>query len=154
MQNSPPLDRERARAILKGKIEAEKRILADPYAFTTISPQYIIDDAEWRLRWIDCAPAGARYLLAPMQDKTGTPMGSVWDENLGPCLALREAYVARGRNPFSGLPNEPSHSYLVRQVMVHRDRLVRESRDRLVRENCRSGSVEQRDDLSDDCTEQ
>ena len=56
-----------------------------------------------RLRWIDCAPEGARHCVAPLQDKHGEPMGATWHENVGPCKALREARAARGLDPFSGL---------------------------------------------------
>lgn len=105
-------DRETAREKLVAKVEDQTRLrdqIADPTIplhrkpFTTIDPQYLIDDAEWRLRWIDCAPEGANHLLAPMQDKQGVPMGTAWNENVGPNEALRNARAARGLNPFSGL---------------------------------------------------
>lgn len=101
-------DRETARGVLLGKIDAERRLLADPRAFCTIDPSYLIRDAEWRLRWIDCAPDGANHIVAPLQDKTGTPMGTARDENMGPCQALRDARTAVGRNPFSGQLRRPS----------------------------------------------
>lgn len=96
-------DRETARAFLTATIERQRRILADPRAFTNIDPNYLIEVAEFRLRWIDCAPEGANHLLAPMQDKRGVPMGGVHDENVGPGQALREARAKRGLNPFVGL---------------------------------------------------
>lgn len=95
-------DRESARAKLVAKIETERRLMADPRGFSTTPPQHIIDHAEWCLRWIDCAPDGANHTIAPMQDKRGVPMGTAWDENVGPCHALRDARIARGLNPFSG----------------------------------------------------
>lgn len=94
-------DRETARAKLTAKIASQQRLLADPHAFATIDPNYIIADAEFRLRWIDCAPEGANHCLAPMQDKRGVPMGGVFNENVGPCKNLREARIARGRHPFA-----------------------------------------------------
>lgn len=97
-------DRESARAQLQVKIAHQRKSLADPQPFSTIDPNYLIADAEWRLRWIDCAPEGANHLIAPMQDKSGVPMGCNWNENVGPCAALREARIARGLNPFSGQP--------------------------------------------------
>lgn len=98
-------DREAARAYLLAKIESQERLLADPHGFSSIDPHYLIEDARWRLRWLDCAPEGARFCLAPMQDKQGVPMGGAWSENLGPCKALREAYAARGFHPLGG----PAH---------------------------------------------
>lgn len=94
--------REEARAILTTKIESERRALADPRSFSTTPPAYLIADAEWRLRWIDCAPEGANHQCAPLQDKRGVPMGGVYDENVGPNEALRNARIARGRHPISG----------------------------------------------------
>lgn len=103
MSSRPVLHkREEARVALVAKIEQERRLLADPLGFSTIDPNYIIADAEWRLRWIDCAPDSANHCVAPLQDKRGVPMGGVHNENLGPCKALREARVARGLHPISG----------------------------------------------------
>jgi hypothetical protein len=96
--------REDARRMLAAKIERARRHLADPRAFATIDPHYIIADAEWRLRWLACAPDGANHCVAPLQDKRGVPMGTAWDENVGPSQALRDARAARGLNPFSGRP--------------------------------------------------
>lgn len=88
---------------LRDAIEAERELLPSMRrTFTTIDPTYLIEDAEWRLRWIDCAPAGANHLLAPMQDKRGVPLGTHFNENVGPCQALRDAYAARGLCPFGG----------------------------------------------------
>jgi hypothetical protein len=94
--------REEARAILTTKIENQRRAAADPRSFATTPPAYLIRDAEWRLRWIDCAPEGANHQCAPLQDKNGVPCGGNYDENVGPGQALREARVRHGRNPFSG----------------------------------------------------
>jgi hypothetical protein len=96
-------EREAAREILTRKIEGQRRILADPNGFATVDPNYLIEDAEFRLRWIDCAPEGANHLVAPMQDKRGVPMGGVFNENLGPNRELREARIARGLHPIAGL---------------------------------------------------
>jgi hypothetical protein len=95
-------DREKARERLTVKIADERRRLADPLGFSTVDPIYLIVDAEWRLRWLDCAPEGANHIVAPMQDKRGVPMGDCWNENVGPCAALRDARRARGLDPFSG----------------------------------------------------
>lgn len=91
--------REEAREVLTRKIESARRALADPHSFSTYPPEALIDDAEWRLRWIDCAPEGANHQCAPMQDKTGTPMGGAWGEDVGDGKALRGARVARGLPP-------------------------------------------------------
>jgi hypothetical protein len=106
--------REDARELLTAKLDRERQFLAAWEAekhlpaslrrhFTTIDPRVIIKDAEWRLRWIDCAPDGANHQCAPMQDKRGVPCGTTWNENVGPGLALREARAARGLNPLSGM---------------------------------------------------
>jgi hypothetical protein len=107
VENSKPVfnDRETARRKLREKIESQQRLLADPHGFSSIDPSYLIADAEWRLRWIDCAPDGANHHLAPMQDKRGIPMGGVHREDVGPCQALRDAREARGLNPFCGILN-------------------------------------------------
>lgn len=105
--------REDARERLTAKVADQSRLLARLTAerelppqlrttFTTLDPAYIIADAEWRLRWIDCAPEGANHQLAPGQDKDGVPMGGNYREDVGPCQALREARAARGLCPFSG----------------------------------------------------
>jgi Fe2+ or Zn2+ uptake regulation protein len=49
---------------------------------------------------------------------------------------------------------EPSHSYLVCRSCGHVETIPAHHDLPLVCENCRSGSVEQRDDLSEDWTEQ
>lgn len=89
-------DRETAREVLTRKVSAR-----DPL-FATIDPSYLRADAENRLRWIDCAPDGARHCVAPLQDKQGIPMGGTWSENVGPSKALREARLARGLHPLVG----------------------------------------------------
>ena len=107
-------DRETARAKLSEKLAWEREFLARKQAeahlpaalrqnFSTMPSEWIIEDAEWRLRWIDCAPDGANHQCAPLQDKQGVPMGTARNENVGPGLALREARAARGLNPFSGI---------------------------------------------------
>lgn len=87
-------DREAARSALTAKVASQRGELAA--------------DAAWRLRWIDCAPAGANHLLAPLQDKRGVPMGGVYHENLGPSQALREARARRGLHPLTGRRSEVS----------------------------------------------
>lgn len=97
--------REEARAILTTKIESERRLQIEierGTGFATTPPAYLIADAEWRLRWIDCAPEGANHQCAPLQDKRGVPMGGVYNENLGASQAVRDARVERGRDPISG----------------------------------------------------
>lgn len=93
------LDREEARKLLTDKIVYEQKIL-DQKLFSTYDPRWIIEDAKFRLRWIDCAPEGANHLCAPLQDKNGVPMGGNYNENVGPGQNLREARKARGLNPF------------------------------------------------------
>lgn len=93
-------DRETARKTLTAKVVDYTRAVSDPKHFSTTDPQFILDDAVWRLRWIDCAPNGANHLTAPLQDKTGTPTGSVFSENFGPCQNLRNARIKRGLHPF------------------------------------------------------
>ena len=85
------IDREAARETLAQKVERYTRAIDDPQHFSTVDPRFIRDDAAFRLRWIDCAPEGANHQTAPMQDKTGTPMGGAFDESVGPCKNLREA---------------------------------------------------------------
>lgn len=107
------LTREEARKLLIDKVDHQTRLLQRMEAeahlpaalrreFSTVDPRVLIEDAEWRLRWIDCAPEGARHGAAPMQDKRGVPMGGVYDENVGPNQALRAARAARGLCPFGG----------------------------------------------------
>src|SRR5262245_6168042 len=91
-------DRESARLILHAKVTAP------PPLFSTIDPAIITADAEWRLRWIDCAPEGARHGVAPMQDKQGVPCGTCFSENMGPTRDLRDARIRHGLHPISGQP--------------------------------------------------
>ncbi len=104
-------DREEAREMLLSKVERYTRVaalIADPSIplhrkpFSTHDAGQIAADAEWRLRWIDCAPEGANFLLAPLQDKRGVPCGDAYREDVGPGEALRNARAARGLCPFSG----------------------------------------------------
>jgi hypothetical protein len=101
MRDARFTDRETARELLTQKIARERRLLADPRGFSTIDPHWIIEDAEWRLRWLDCAPDGANHICAPLQDKRGVPMGGVHNENVGPCQATRDARAARGLTPYA-----------------------------------------------------
>lgn len=94
--------REEARAKLTAKIADQENIRDDPKRFSTYDPQAIIDDAEFRLRWIDCAPDEANHQTAILMDKDGVPLGGNYDENLGPCKGLREARASRGRHPLGG----------------------------------------------------
>lgn len=96
-------DREQARATLLTKVEScrvhEADQLLPAYArkhFCTYDPKAMREDAEFRLRWLDCAPEGARFVTAPLMDKQGTPLGMNNDENIGPGKAMREAYARRG----------------------------------------------------------
>lgn len=104
-------DREAVRLALLDKVERYARVrdqIADPTIplhrkpFITHDPGELVSDAEWRLRWIDCAPEGANFLLAPLQDKRGVPCGDAYREDVGPGIALREARSRRGLCPFSG----------------------------------------------------
>jgi hypothetical protein len=70
--------------------------------FCTFPRSSVYLHCEHVLRWIDCAPAGARFQLAPMQDKRGESMGMHFDENIGPNVHLRNARAKRGLCPFSG----------------------------------------------------
>jgi len=88
---------------LREQIEAERDLPAFMRkAFTTIDPNFIIDHCEHVLRWINCAPAGANFSMAPLQDKRGVPCGDAWSENIGPSKAVRERRVARGFHPITG----------------------------------------------------
>jgi hypothetical protein len=91
------IDRESARESLTKKAAKCRRDLATtPRPFSTVDPAVILADAEWRLRWIDCAPAGANHQIAPMQDKRGVPMGGVFYESVeAGSKALREAFDRR-----------------------------------------------------------
>lgn len=100
-------DRETARERLTTKLAGQRKILADfekyppgdhRRPFTYIDPQFLIDDAEFRLRWIDCAPEGANHITAPLQDKDGVPCGGNVREDVGPGKALRAAYAKRGKS--------------------------------------------------------
>lgn len=78
-------DREAARVILRQKLDAPRP------EFSTYDPDFIRDDAAFRLRWIDCAPEGANHQTAPFQDKTGTPMGGTFYETVEcPPKSVRE----------------------------------------------------------------
>jgi hypothetical protein len=94
-------DREQARAYLIEKIEAERRLLADPRGFSTFDPNWIIEDAEFRLRWLDCAPAGAKFCGAPLQDKHGVPCGGNSNENVGPNQTIRAWRANKGFTPYA-----------------------------------------------------
>jgi hypothetical protein len=95
-------DRETARRKLLDKIASQNAGLGDSRYRSTIDPHFLIEDANWRLRWIDCAPEGANHQLAPLQDKQGVPCGGCWNENVGPNQSLRNARAARNLNPFGG----------------------------------------------------
>lgn len=85
-------------------ILSQNDCLFDPHCFSTIDPNYLIRFAVENLRWIDCAPEGASFIVAPMMDKQGTPMGGKNNENLGPNQALRQARMNRNLHPISGKP--------------------------------------------------
>ena len=76
----------------------------DPHAFSTYSRTDLIRFFIDRLRWIECAPEGAWFTVAPMQDKRGVPCGLDYRENLGPSKALRAARVRHGRDPRNMIP--------------------------------------------------
>lgn len=84
-------DREQARDILTRKIESSHKLIADPQGFSTYSPHELIRDAEFRLRWIDCAPEGANHLVAPLQGAYGVPMGASAGYEVGPGEGMRAA---------------------------------------------------------------
>lgn len=69
--------------------------------FITIDPGFLAQYAEDCLRWIDCAPAGALHLVAPLCGLDGTPMG---DRRVGlaveACENMRAARQRRGMHPF------------------------------------------------------
>jgi hypothetical protein len=95
------IDREYARDYLtrtaRHHREAEARGV-----FATFPRDSVYLHCEHVLRWLDCAPEGARFQLAPMQDKTGAPCGTVFDENIGAGKALRNARARRGLHPLTG----------------------------------------------------
>lgn len=102
MTTTQPADRfiprEEARRVLTAKVAMYRHFADDPKHFATMPDEFILADAEFRLRWIDCAPEGANHQTAPMMDKTGRPMGMAFDENIGPGRALREAHARKGRD--------------------------------------------------------
>jgi hypothetical protein len=90
--NDRRMNREDARHYLTAKIDHQRRRVD----FSNIDRDHLVEDATFRLRWLDCAPEGALFCVAPLQDKAGIPCGTAWSENVGPCKALREARTARG----------------------------------------------------------
>jgi hypothetical protein len=77
-----PANPDEVRDYCEKGIARERLYLEDrekpPYArslFTTTSPNFIIAHLEKVLRWMDCAPKGATFYLAPLQDKDGIPCG-------------------------------------------------------------------------------
>jgi hypothetical protein len=119
METQKPIhtDRETARVKLMAKIADTKRGIENK-SFSTYPLDALLADAEFRLRYLDCAPEGANHLLAPLQDKRGVPMGNAWNENIGPGVHLRNARVARGLNPFSGLPDDDYYDLAAEMGMV------------------------------------
>ena len=91
--------REEAREILTAKIASCRRQMDDPRAFSTTPPQYLIRDAEWRLRWIDCAPEGANHQCAPLQDKNGVPCGGTYNECPPGAVASPTSWIGTCVNP-------------------------------------------------------
>lgn len=101
-------DREAARELLTKKVASMQKHLADlelyrpgdhRRPFMTMDPNWLLEDAEFRLRWIDCAPEGANHICAPLQGKSGIPMDTANDHELiGPGAALRRAYARRGKD--------------------------------------------------------
>lgn len=75
--------------------------LEDPLAFCTYSRTDLIAFYIDRLRWIECAPEGAWFQVAPMMDKRGVSCGTDYSEDVGPSQGLRAALARRGRNPFT-----------------------------------------------------
>ena len=74
--------------------------------FCTHDQGYLVRFMKFNQRWIDCAPEGAGFILAPLQDFAGVPCGPATDMNVGPNEALRNARAKRGLCPFSGRPLE------------------------------------------------
>lgn len=91
---------------LREKIEAE-RDLPDfmRKTFTNIDPNFIISHCEHVLRWMHCAPEGANFSMAPLQDKRGVPCGDAWSENVGPSKAVRQRRIERELCPLCGQPD-------------------------------------------------
>lgn len=81
---------------------SQYKSLEDPRSFSTYSRTDLIAFYIDRLRWIECAPEGAWFIVAPMQDKHGVPCGTEFRENIGPGPALRKARIRRGLHPISG----------------------------------------------------
>jgi hypothetical protein len=97
-------DREACRAYLTDTAARMRANAEDPSHFATVDPRIIADHCERVLRTLDCAPDGARFQLAPMQDKAGVPCGTAWNENVGPGQALRAARAKRGLLPYAEGP--------------------------------------------------
>lgn len=81
-----------------------RRLSAPAPLFSNVDESHLRAFAAHCLRWIDCAPKGARFQLAPLRDKRGEPLGTCFREDVGPCKALRDAREARGLNPLTGVP--------------------------------------------------
>lgn len=81
---------------------SQYKSLEDPHAFSTYSRTDLIAFYIERLRWIECAPEGAWFTVAPMQDKLGVPCGTTYHEDVGPGQALRKARIRIGVHPLSG----------------------------------------------------
>lgn len=96
---------ERTIAREKLYIEDAKKPAYARRLFTTTNPNFIISHCEKVLRWLNCAPEGATFYLAPLQDKDGTPCGM--NTHVGiPSMMLnklvRELRVRGGRHPLTG----------------------------------------------------
>jgi hypothetical protein len=101
MSNLNPAQTIRNDRELTRDLMARNAAKADP-KWSTYDPALPRDHAKWVLRWIDCAPASAQFLIAPLMDKRGTPCGDVYSENIGPCKNFREARAKHGLNPITG----------------------------------------------------
>lgn len=101
-ENDRSLTLREARKYYAEGLLSQYKSLEDPRSFSTYSRTELIAFYIDRLRWIECAPEGAWFIVAPMQGKDGVPCGLIRDENVGPSKALRRARIRHGVHPFSG----------------------------------------------------
>lgn len=97
-------DREAVRSYL------EREIARPAPEFSTYDPEWIRRYQRHALSFLDCAPAGATFIVAPLAGWNGKPQnfntGENWKEIAGPagfaCKAIREARAGRGLHPLTG----------------------------------------------------
>lgn len=106
MSTKPDIrDREQVRSYLDSQIARPNP------TFSTYDPEWLRGYQRKVRRWLDCAPAGAVYLIAPFTGWNGEPIDFKTGANSrdvpgpsGLCSkAVREARMRHGRHPITGL---------------------------------------------------